>query len=112
MLLTRRRNFGADATGEVFVLSSDLVSDQLTQVTSSFGPAHGFLPRCTMCNSELTLVSRAEVDVRVPEFVYKSQSEFAFCPQCDKYYWKGTHWENATRIALAAQAPGQERRQS
>jgi uncharacterized protein with PIN domain len=113
VLLTRRRALGTgpagSAAGAVLVLSSDFVSDQLKQVAAEFGLAQGLAPRCTVCNSELCAVSRAAADGRVPEFVYQSRSEFAFCPRCDKYYWKGTHWEHAGRSASAALSHDPER---
>jgi hypothetical protein len=115
VLLTRKRGLGvssgADAGG-VLLLSSDFVSDQLGQVARKFGLTQLPLPRCTVCNSELSLVTRAEADGRVPEFVYQSRNEFAYCPRCDKYYWKGTHWEHAGRAVSAALSRGPERRQS
>ena len=116
VLLTRKRALGAspaaDAAGTVLLLSSDFVSDQLRQVAAEFALTRGSAPRCTVCNSELCLVSRAAADGRVPEFVYQSRSEFAFCPRCDKYYWKGTHWEHAGLVASTALSPGPERSHS
>jgi len=115
VLLTRKRVIGRGSVtdaGGALLLSSDFVSDQLGQVAREFGLTHHPLPRCTVCNSELSLATRAEADGRVPEFVYRSRSEFAYCRRCDKYYWKGTHWENAGRKASAALSPRPERRQS
>ena len=122
MLLTRKRALGTGSRAGVAVpggampgamlLSSDFVSEQLEQVARAFGLTQRPMARCTLCNSELSLVSRAEADGRVPERVYQSRSEFAYCPHCDKYYWKGTHWEHAGRAASAALCRGPERRQS
>ena len=113
-LLTRKRVLGTSpgAAGGVLLLSSDFVSDQLRQVASDLGLKHDSPPRCTVCNSELSPVTRAEVDGRVPEFVYRTRDEFAFCRRCDRYYWKGTHWENAARVSSAALSARQERSRS
>ncbi|MBN1504060.1 MAG: Mut7-C RNAse domain-containing protein [Candidatus Eisenbacteria bacterium] len=98
------------AAGSALLLSSDFVSDQLRQVASGLGLTLASPPRCTVCNSELCLVSRAEADGRVPEFVYRTRSDFAFCPQCDRYYWKGTHWDHAGLKASAALSGRRQRR--
>ncbi len=47
--------------------------------------------RCTICNSEIVPVAKADVKDRVPPYVYKTQAEYGYCPNCDKIYWKGTH---------------------
>jgi uncharacterized protein with PIN domain len=128
VLLTRKRSLGAVSeacsgapggavsggavSGGALLLSSDFVSEQLKQVVREFALTQQPLPRCTVCNSELSLVSRADVDGRVPERVYRSKSEFAYCPRCDKYYWKGTHWEHAGKTASEALSRRQDRRQS
>ncbi len=115
VLLTRKRALGSASgagAADVLLLSSDFVSDQLKQVVSDFGLTFCSLPRCTLCNSELTLVTREDADGRVPELVYQSRSEFAFCTRCDKYYWKGTHWEHASRKASAATSSDPERSES
>jgi uncharacterized protein with PIN domain len=115
VLLTRKRNVAANVaengSAGVLLLSSDFLQDQLEQVVSCFGLSPGPAPRCTQCNSELVPVSRAEAEVRVPEFVYLSRNEFAFCAHCDKYYWKGTHWDNAVREVSRALAQGRVRKQ-
>ncbi len=115
VLLTRKRSLGtasaAGSPGGALLLSSDFVWEQLGQVVRAFGLTRLPMPRCTVCNSELSLVSRAQADGRVPEFVYQTHSEFAYCPRCDKYYWKGTHWEHASRKVSAALHDGGERSQ-
>jgi uncharacterized protein with PIN domain len=30
----------------------------------------------------------------VPYFTYKHFDEYAQCPQCDRVYWKGSHYKN------------------
>lgn len=47
--------------------------------------------RCTICNGEIEPISKSEVEGKVPPFVYKTQSEYGYCSNCDKYYWRGTH---------------------
>ncbi len=51
------------------------------------------LTRCTMCNSPLEKSSKDKVKEKVPEKVFENHDEFLFCKNCDKIYWKGTHYE-------------------
>ncbi|MCX5800627.1 MAG: hypothetical protein NTX17_04500 [Candidatus Eisenbacteria bacterium] len=98
VLVSRRRSLeSGSAPGSppgVVLLESDHLVDQLRQVIATLKLSEGFSPRCTICNGELDIVPRVNADGRVPEFVYRTQSEFAFCHNCDKYYWKGSHWKN------------------
>lgn len=94
VLLTRRRNLRGNTAAAVVVLESDHLLEQLEQVISALSIPVTCPPRCTVCNGELIIVPRVNADGRVPEFVYRTQTEFAFCEQCDRYYWKGTHLKN------------------
>ena len=94
VLLTRRRSLESACTAEILALASDHLFDQIGQIIAALRLPGELLPRCTTCNGELDIVPRVYADGRVPEFVYRTQSEFAFCQNCDKYYWKGSHWKN------------------
>jgi len=94
VLLTRRRGLEGSEVAQTVLLRSDHLDEQLRQVLSTFGLGAEPSSRCTVCNEELAIVPRAKADGRVPEFIYRSQSEFAFCPACDRYYWRGSHWQN------------------
>ena len=57
--------------------------------------------RCPMCNSLLECMEVEEVDrSRIPTKSYSRNKYFYYCRRCDKYYWKGSHWE---KIALFLQ---------
>jgi uncharacterized protein with PIN domain len=94
VLLTRRRSLEDAEAAETLLLGSDHLEEQLRQVVTAFGLDVRPSSRCTVCNEELAIVPRVSADGRVPEFVYRSHGEFAFCQACDRYYWKGTHWQN------------------
>jgi len=51
------------------------------------------LTRCTICNSVLEKIPKKEVSKKVPEKVFENHDEFLYCNDCDKIYWKGTHYE-------------------
>ena len=82
------------------LIESDRLSRQIRQVInelhiniSQLKP----LSVCLECNK--TLVARDKVDIkdRVPPYVYETQEEFVECPQCNRIYWKGTHWQAMQR---------------
>ncbi|MCE5314516.1 MAG: Mut7-C RNAse domain-containing protein [Armatimonadota bacterium] len=53
--------------------------------------------RCCVCNGEIVPIDKAEIADRVPPYVYKTQSEFGYCANCDKIYWRGTHVEHVLK---------------
>jgi hypothetical protein len=48
---------------------------------------------CLECNQPLVDRSPAEVKDRVPPYVYKTQKQYMECPECQRIYWRGTHWK-------------------
>ena len=80
--------------GEGVHLDSDALEDQVRQVVRAVGEgALALFTRCSVCNVELERVEKESVRGRIPEYVYETQEEFAICPSCGRYYWKGTHWD-------------------
>lgn len=49
--------------------------------------------RCMSCNGLLKNVARHSVENLIPEKVYTSYDEFKQCPDCEKVYWKGSHYD-------------------
>ncbi|MBM3713187.1 MAG: hypothetical protein FJW56_07110 [Actinobacteria bacterium] len=52
------------------------------------------LIRCIDCNTALDNVKKEDIEGKIPPYVYKTQKYFLYCRQCDKYYWRGTHYTN------------------
>ena len=48
---------------------------------------------CLECNEPLVDRSPADVKDRVPPYVYKTQTQYMECPECQRIYWRGTHWK-------------------
>jgi uncharacterized protein with PIN domain len=93
ILLTRDRKL-AEGKGDVICLESDIWDEQYGQVSTHFGlKIESPMTRCSLCNEPIGEVPKKDVEGKVPERVYDLQEEFWHCPKCDKYYWKGTHWE-------------------
>lgn len=49
--------------------------------------------RCLACNSALQAVGLEQVGTRVPPRVRERHRHFLHCPQCDKVFWEGSHWQ-------------------
>jgi uncharacterized protein with PIN domain len=75
-------------------VTGDHVADQLRAVvtTLTITPEEVHLKRrCLRCNICLEQVPRAEVEGRVPDYVFENCSNFYHCPECRRFYWVGTH---------------------
>jgi uncharacterized protein len=76
------------------LIRSEILEEQVQEVQSALGPPPApALSRCSICNVELEPVSPAEVADRVPPYVLKTQTDFLYCPACERVYWPGTHVE-------------------
>lgn len=76
------------------LIESDQVLEQLKQVIEEFNlkaSSRRMLRRCLLCNTTLKSLSKQRAKGRVPPYVYKTQRIFAYCPHCDRIYWRGTH---------------------
>jgi len=91
-LMLERRQFTSGTIKSVFI-SADDIRNQLLQVRSelsiSLGPD---LKRCLICNDLLVKVLKKNVRTKVPPYVYGIQDDFMHCRRCEKYYWRGTHY--------------------
>ena len=82
----------------VWIESQDLVA-QIRQVRAAIGPPpDGSLTRCAVCNARLVAIAKADVETRVPPYVFQTQDEFYRCPQCERIYWAATHVERMREV--------------
>jgi uncharacterized protein with PIN domain len=51
------------------------------------------LSRCIICNSEVEEINKNEIKEKIPKKVFENNREFWFCKNCNKIYWKGSHYE-------------------
>jgi len=51
------------------------------------------LSRCIICNSAVEEINKNEIKEKVPKKVFENNEEFWFCKNCNKIYWKGSHYE-------------------
>ena len=75
-------------------IESEVLEEQLAQVLQAFSlHTDNAFSRCPVCNAVLEDVPKYEAWGQVPPFVYQSQEKFSLCPECNRFYWRGTHWQ-------------------
>jgi hypothetical protein len=100
-VLTRRRDVLArQHPGIVLFVENDRVEDQVVEVLGNLDlrpePKNQFT-LCLRCNESLKAANPEEVRLLVPDYVFRTQSEFRVCPVCGGVFWPGTHRERAMK---------------
>jgi uncharacterized protein with PIN domain len=83
----------------IFLESQD-IQDQIRQTfeVMQVTALPFLLTRCLSCNAALVEASREFVRLRIPPYVYETQSQFKSCPECGKVFWAGTHRKSVIQI--------------
>ncbi len=88
-LIQRATKKGVDAV----LVNRGKAREQLVQIKEYLGVVFSSsLSRCPVCNGELSLKTKAEVQEKVPESSLNAFNAFWMCKSCEKVYWKGSHW--------------------
>jgi len=76
-------------------IRSTKVKEQVKEVIKRFDLKNNIkeFSRCIECNSVLKPISKSEIINCIPPKVSKSQTDFYQCSDCNKNYWKGTHYQ-------------------
>lgn len=99
-LMLTRKEF-RNGTIKYLCIKDDRLKKQLQQVKSEFKISlEPNLIRCIECNSKLIKVKKEDLKDRVPPYVFKTCQNFLYCKNCDKYYWRGTHYRNIKNTFL------------
>ncbi len=94
VLLTRDAQLAARRGIRALLIESDALEEQLPQVVETFGLTQSeAFSRCPTCNTPLHAIGKAAVKERVPPYVFENHTVFRECPECDKVYWRGSHWK-------------------
>jgi uncharacterized protein with PIN domain len=91
------------------VVKSDHAEEQVEQVIRELKLTvdEGLLfQRCVECNTPLESIMKEKVKGKVPEYVFETQGSFKRCPQCEKIFWKGTHWDMVKKWMEKARIAG------
>jgi len=94
VLLTRDRELTRRRGLNCLLVESDRLEEQIQQVISELDlETERPFSRCPVCNTPLQKVEKSLVKERVPPYVFRTQENFSLCPECNRIYWQGTHWD-------------------
>ena len=100
VILTRDTHimeWGIVSRGQVkaILIHDDNDEVQVRQVISELKLENELKPFtiCLECNEPLFHMDRADVEHKVPPYVYQTQDQFVECLKCHRIYWRGTHWQ-------------------
>lgn len=73
---------------------------QLIEVLSRFDLAKSITPfrRCLHCNTPLQPVAKEMVNDRLLPGTRRRYDHFHHCPECDRVYWKGSHYQRMNEL--------------
>lgn len=54
--------------------------------------------RCLECNQKIAPVDKQTIKYRIPQKTRKYFEQFYLCSNCDKIYWKGSHYKNMVKF--------------
>jgi hypothetical protein len=93
--LIKRRNIC-----DFLFIKNDQWEDQLLEVIRGLQLNIDFnsklFSRCSICNTPTIRIDKKDAKNYVPPYVFLTQNNFVYCPSCQKYYWRGTHWQRMT----------------
>jgi uncharacterized protein with PIN domain len=94
-----RRRLITNGQIKAVLIDSDQPQQQIHQVVNTLGLDSRFKPfsLCLECNQPLVERAKDEVKELVPPYVFKTQEQFMQCPDCQRIYWRGTHWRAMTK---------------
>lgn len=101
ILLTRDRNLAQRMNpAYCLLITQQDVREQIKQVVHHYrlNIEDYLFSRCTLCNQLVTAVPKAMAKGQVPDFIYQITGIFYYCDQCKKFYWAGSHIQQARAI--------------
>lgn len=94
LIVTRDHPLAGRRGVQALLIKAETLDEQIAEIRSVLGALAGAAPfsRCPECNGVLVELPRAEAKGRVPPYVWHTQTQFRRCPDCQRIYWKGTHY--------------------
>ncbi len=94
ILLTRDLGLASRRGLRVLVVADEDLPSQLDQLHRELGiGAVAPLSRCLVDNELLEEIPKDRAWGQVPPYIFCTQEWFRLCPACNRFYWRGTHWE-------------------
>jgi uncharacterized protein with PIN domain len=101
ILLTRDRGLlmRSQVTSGCYVRATH-PREQLAEVVRRFGLSRVMAPfrRCVHCNTLLEPTKKELVNERLLPETRHYYDEFYLCPECDRIYWKGSHYRRMQNL--------------
>ena len=97
IIITRNTRLPKSSGIKIILIKAEKIKEQVQKVlkTLQITPASDMMfSRCIICNVELVSIDKEKIKDSVPEYVFKTQTDFITCPKCERIYWRGTHWGN------------------
>jgi uncharacterized protein with PIN domain len=94
IILTRDRALPEEwAVSDIYLVVAEETQSQLREVVHRFRLTENeqMFTRCNQCNTRLQPASKQEAGLHVPAHAQKENETFLHCPDCDRYYWQGSH---------------------
>ncbi len=95
ILLTRDRGLlKRSMVSHGYLVRSDDPQKQVPEVLNRFDLSDSIKPfsRCMHCNDYIIRIDPDTVKARISEKVWQRCSEYSRCQNCNRIYWKGTHY--------------------
>ena len=96
VVLTRDKLLANKAKKAVYINERSL-DEQIKKVLNELKinvDERKILTRCILCNVKVEKIEKEKVKGKVPSHVFENHDEFWICPNCQRIYWAGTHWQN------------------
>ncbi|MEK2688251.1 Mut7-C RNAse domain-containing protein [Bdellovibrio sp. GT3] len=101
LLLTRDRNLlKRREVDRGYFVRSDIPQEQLLEVMKRYdlGGETQLCSRCIHDNTPLEPIAKEQILDQVPPLVAETYSEFSICPDCQRVYWEGSHFESMKNL--------------
>jgi hypothetical protein len=91
-----------------YYVRSDDPQRQVLEVTRRFHLDQDLRPltRCMTCNGLLSPVDKTAVAHRLPPGTRDTFDDYSRCSECGRIYWRGSHYEELTRVIDAVKQSG------
>ncbi len=93
--VTRARGLRDRPGPAPIVLRSEETSEQIVELFAALGETPAFAPfsRCLVDNVPLVEVPPEAAKGQVPPYVERTFERYHRCPECGRFYWEGTHFQ-------------------
>ncbi|MFW6040766.1 MAG: Mut7-C RNAse domain-containing protein [Thermoplasmatota archaeon] len=92
IIITRDKRLGNH--DEVFLVEKAPPSTIIPKILKEYDVNIKPLTRCSVCNAIVEKIDKEDLIGKVPAGVYEQNELFWICKECNKIYWKGSHWDN------------------